>query len=831
MYVEYNGVILERAFTESWEEQVVYDPSGVNMIGNKILMTFQGNVYPDYNTALPQVPFAGNWYDQFTNLTGRTPNTARPSEFWDDGDVSTNVGLPISVDSTVKVSAPNQVYASFKERLNVVLRRLSIPRGDLYVYKWWRPDMTPGRFLPPLVGGRRNPQSQDFDFIFRAYGQNEDDPVLNEERLNVDVNNGPKPIAVKIIQKTDVFAVISFTIEVTKIRCLKGETYWSEPGLDGRLERIPTENMIVSHRVWTEEAIDSHFYTTRTTYGKIRITNANKSAHWYREAWKAPLEDGFRRESVRFSESEDGMTLSYTVTDRQVQNAAPFPATSFNGNIAYSVVNNAEMSLQMTISLVGRVDSPRDALVTRALQAITAKLRSFAHWGNGFVNRFTVSENLEDPPTITANMSAVLYFKNKESKEAPTERELTNLYIPLINLMGQGVEFNKDFYYDRGTKLVEYDRRISASPSPYGYNAYVVTGIERDLDGEERVTWDISKRNDTAQFIRSLATAPCVLETSHSYNNATNQNSENNRLSTSVYQDDSVTNVVTQKRNTGITAQALTYPYTVYKSDITYDVDFKRVVLPQQSPEKYPSEIRAKIIAKQAELNELVASSEQPSQDPIISQDPIEPVNPVNIGGKITRLTNEIKALKRKLNNTRVVELARATPIAHIVIEAERVGRMPDMPSPNEVVTTQEEDEDDVITFTPIASKITHCDPIPAPADNRMVYKVLGVYDYAMSRHIRRNDKIWILSNPVYEGNAYPSDETGVALPTWALGQLSQGDQSCNAQIINEYSQSVLRSAYSGGQLNHKYARSDVMSDASEMSGWNTTKQPQQNEG
>lgn len=818
MYVEYNGVILERAYAESWNEEVVYDSTGVNLIGNKITMTFQGNVYPAY-------------YD---NLNMQLVGGVAQGALTNDSDISTNAQLPNYADKVTgqavsyeqfktpasSTHVANNVYQSFNARLNVILRRLSMPRYDLFVYKWHRP-FTGFDSYPTRIDDYPNLEGRDY--LFKAFSQ--DEQVRNStaglsdaDKRNSDVNNGPRPISVRIVQKTDLFAVISFTVEVTKIRCLAGETYDTDE--KSVLGSDPTnENQcVVSHRCWTEESIDEHFYTTRVTHGRIQIMNPNTSIHWFRRksTYYPALEDGFKRESVRFAESDDGLTLDYTVTDRQVQNAAPFPATSFSGSAAFSVINGAEMSMHMSITLDGRVDCQRQALLVRALQAVTAKLRNFSTASNGFIDKFTVTENLEDPPRITVNMSSKLFVLTKGTTEAPSELQMANIWFPLIGRIGRGVEFSSSFT-TTGNIVVAYDRKKSPNPSPYGYNTYLVPQASE----EGKIKWEELKRSDSAQFLHVVATAPCIVPSSSAQyvEGGGDEGAENNRLTTIVSKTDyGATEFIT--KSTNVTPQALTYPYTVYKSDISYGTDFKRVILPQQSEEKDPDEVRAKIAEKQQELLELIANKPQLIGGGEPPQDIIDQINESE--WKIKKTRSEIEALEKLLNTTRVVELSRPVATARVVIEAERVGRMPEMPNPDEIVTTQASNPDDQISFTPVSVKTSHCDPIPTPMDDRLVYKTIGVYDYAMSRRMRKDDQLWLLTNPMYESGAFPTANDGRELPQWVLDMLSMGNVEFNQKIIEEYRKGTLKNAYAGKQLNHGAETFDTTATMEDMVGWNS---------
>ena len=198
MKVVYNGVVIERALTTSWNEVVQYDEAGVNMLGSKITMTVEGTVTSASLLGYPDTP----------HTTIPRPSSGEP--------------LPENV--------------AYNYRLNNVLRLLEMPRQTLEVY-----DDANGALL------------------FAAYAADYFDSVSNvaeETKRNMDVDNGPKPRNVQVVQQIRNYARVSFTVDVMKIRCLGGETGETPLGDD------PTQGFVVSNRCWTEESLDEAFYIT-----------------------------------------------------------------------------------------------------------------------------------------------------------------------------------------------------------------------------------------------------------------------------------------------------------------------------------------------------------------------------------------------------------------------------------------------------------------------------------------------------------------------------------------------------------------------------------------
>lgn len=764
MHVVYNGVTIYRAMTTSWEETVEYDSSGMNMIGNTIRMSFEGTVFP---LRLFQNP----------TLFLPSPN-------------NTNIGL------LTDAGGENAVTSSFNYRLNALLRQLSMPRGVFLV----------------------NDDVRDAP-IFEAYPQYDaegNQPKIgtadldDRQKRNLDVAGGPKPVSLSVLQVVNQCARVAFTIEIHKIRCLGGETY-----ADGvnQLGANPKDGFVVSNRCWTEETLDDNFYTTRTFTGKLRISSIEKSVHFYRHMYYPPLEDGFRRSSVRFSESENGLELSYTVTDKQVRIAAPYPATAFSGNVSYNIINGANMQFSMNITMVGRPDAPKKMLTARAAQAVQKKLVAVAKNANGFIEKYNISENLGDPPSVSVSVNVQLYAKtksaNSNSKDKP---DVAQLYSPCLDLIGDPVEFEEEMEYDNIVHV--YNRFQSKKPDAYGYEIFSAYTDETQSDEEqtgERNNEDkegSTKNPEAYGFIKCMATAPCALMKPVTSQTGA-MTSELEDYSTKVYKDESDANYPTEQSN--VQEDVFDYPYSVYKSDITYDVDLARFVLPQaklkESETVNAAETAEQIKSKTAELEEKreqLKTLKEESQDSLggITTEPPTGENNENNEGdgnenaegedeqseretqieqlsdQIETLEKEIADLRNKISTTRVIEVARPIARARVVIEAERFGRLPEMPDPDAIITTS---GDDPIIFTPLKHEITLCEPRAARNNDGVSYSCIGTYEYVMSRPFKKGDEVWLLSNPTFQSECYYPKKTlengTITKDTDALTALYNGTQ------------------------------------------------------
>lgn len=743
MKVYYNGITLFRVMTTGWDENVEYDSSGMNMVANKITLSFEGSVL-------------------LNGTTVSIPSTVNPGESL----VSTEYGDC----ETIGIDVQGVPGLTFRQRLNMTLRNLSMSGRTLIVYD--------------------DVLDQEILSAYSSLTEN----LTDVQKRNIDIAGGPKPRSVKVLQIVNEYARVSFTVEVSKIRCLAGETAdIQELGAD------PLAGFVVSNRCWTEESIDANFYTTRTFSGRLRISSPNISVQYYRDLYYPPLEDGFRRESVRFSESEDGLSLSYTVTDKQVRCSAPYPATAFSGSVSYSVINGSDMRMNMQLTMIGRPDAPKDALTARALQAVTNRIQDFTrNQTTGYQEKFNVSENLGDPPSVTVDVAYRLYTKTSGAIGSTTAvDELAKMYAGNIQQIGKPLEFDD---FSDGEYIYSYVRTKSPNPNPYGYDVYFVADdLNADNDGDpdnpdERQPGKNGRDTNTLGFIKCLATVPCAVLAPIEQSMQEAGGDELEALAvTKVVQDKEGVDYVVQEN--GAVEAAIDYPYSFFKSDITYSADFSRFALPKARPvpeqevsgtlsgtltsgtfgatinndgeaigtvtatgegQAFTGSASVTATGKTGAVSITFAST--PSDGTIEGE-----ISGSTISGTVTptggtaisftgTVTWQTTPLPDQGDNTHVVTLARTVPKATVVIEAERYNRLPELPDPEEVVTTTGEDP---IKFVCVKTETTLCEPKPARNNDGVSYSLIGRYEYVMSREYKKGDEVWLLSNPTFESSCY----------------------------------------------------------------------------
>lgn len=178
-----------------------------------------------------------------------------------------------------------------------------------------------------------------------------------------DVNNGPvcTEFTVTNAAANEVWK-IEATFVVCKVECDSG-------GM-----ALGATSGVLSHRWSSVDSLDVNRMTTRTYSGSLTIATANFSPHWFRYLVVPPLQGGFRREAQRFEASDDGLQLRYSITDREVAQAAPYPATKWQVAHTEGARNGMMGFGALQVALWGDGMCDKHALITLGLSLVDALL-------------------------------------------------------------------------------------------------------------------------------------------------------------------------------------------------------------------------------------------------------------------------------------------------------------------------------------------------------------------------------------------------------------------------------------------------------------------------
>lgn len=272
-------------------------------------------------------------------------------------------------------------------------------------------------------------------------------PPTPEYRNNKDrdIDNGPKPRGLNLVQVVnDQILKVEFSIECMKMLC----------------EQAPIYD-VLNNRWSINESMDSDFYTTRTIRGNLRLSAsdyADMNPASFRHIVVPGLERGFKRQTIEYAVSESGLECEYQITDRQVYNSAPWPATDISGSYSSTTADGVTFSTSCHVRLTGSPNSPRRSLIARAVQIVERRLDYYTKLTTGkcWPESASISESIGHDNTVDV---AVTIRENPGNiGNFLTALRTENLGTPLqcAELPGQPLP---------------YDRALSPSPALYGYNS------------------------------------------------------------------------------------------------------------------------------------------------------------------------------------------------------------------------------------------------------------------------------------------------------------------------------------------------------------------------
>ena len=201
-----------------------------------------------------------------------------------------------------------------------------------------------------------------------------DQQNLNKINVKNDIDDGPTPRDVQItnLASNSVWRV-EFEVEWTVAAfCPVFKETSGATELDPNSpvqEQFPNSNGILpdvedlstsraygvrSHSWTCTEDIDSNFFATRTYNGELKLSNPNFNPHDFRYLCRPPLTVGARRKSIQYSESDDKLTLRYTIVDEEINTAAPARFTGLKiRHTESSVLYGAKVKVAVDMVLNG----------------------------------------------------------------------------------------------------------------------------------------------------------------------------------------------------------------------------------------------------------------------------------------------------------------------------------------------------------------------------------------------------------------------------------------------------------------------------------------------
>ena len=174
-----------------------------------------------------------------------------------------------------------------------------------------------------------------------------------------DRNNGPKPLRCDIthLAGSGVFRV-EFEIEICKLECAYDQ---NSAG-------------VLSNRWSVDDEINADWYIRRTVRGRLRLARADLNPQAFRGWVVPPLLNGFRRESMTFTSTPDGLNLDYIIADQQIHASSPSPATTWEATHTESTGDGVTCFGEINVTLHGPAGADKKVLIQLAAQIMEAKL-------------------------------------------------------------------------------------------------------------------------------------------------------------------------------------------------------------------------------------------------------------------------------------------------------------------------------------------------------------------------------------------------------------------------------------------------------------------------
>ncbi len=276
-----------------------------------------------------------------------------------------------------------------------------------------------------------------------------------------DVDNGPKPVSVKLDQISSGSvtgkAIFRLTFEITAavVHC----TGTSGP------------SAVLSNRWAVTETLDDKAYVTRTIRGKLRLASSTGGTlgtslgsvgtsstldGFYRTMVVPALESGMRRESIDYAASANGLEVDYTVVDRQTHTSAPWPAMRMEATHTESTQDGSRWSSECHVRLDGHPGASKIELIAWGIRVLEDRLYSF--------------DLIQDPNTaLMVEQFTVTEYIGDENSVELTLRISTNIFKNDKIIMGCSVEKLGSALQLANLGSYKYDPITSPTPYAVGY--------------------------------------------------------------------------------------------------------------------------------------------------------------------------------------------------------------------------------------------------------------------------------------------------------------------------------------------------------------------------
>lgn len=335
----YNGVLMRDCELLDFDQRIIYDESNTDVVYSKFSIRVA-------STLIGLVQYAGTF-----KPTPADFNREHPSTVWILDDMSDQ-------------NMPSRLV-EIQTRMQEDRKDFALSFGSNVFEDGRDPPNTYNSVL--LASGEISDTQHD---IFTYTNVTSGPPGPRSDYL--DVNNGPKPLECKIQHLFGGRSVrLEFAIEVCVCKC-SGDGKAEPP--ESSLEAIGKNFAVLNNRWSLSESKDDDWKTTRTIAGTLRVRDQRYWAHAMRYLVVPPLLNGYKRVSQEFANDKTGLTLTYSIKDRE-ENAAPPPGCiEWSGQYTITQGEGQAMFIHdCSVSVTGPPGADKSILLGSAINVVLKK--------------------------------------------------------------------------------------------------------------------------------------------------------------------------------------------------------------------------------------------------------------------------------------------------------------------------------------------------------------------------------------------------------------------------------------------------------------------------
>ena len=270
--------------------------------------------------------------------------------------------------------------------------------------------------------------------------------IIGQDGVHFDVEEGPKPKALNVVRYIPGtgsgnagFFEIEYEIQFTVFNPRGGPSdHGNGGGTPFQKDKPHTVKgsefpgvVLVSNKYSVQQTMDDRFYTILNYSGEIR-----RQGHFQNPPDASTLQKmfvefipclyaGFARSTISWTQSKDGMTWSYTFTDKEVYAAPPNPASKWGGEFTCGLRENGTfMDLAVSVTLEGDPGVNPGDLLLRAFRVAFLRLGLYGsavspRYNEFIIDNISFTEKLADN-TVSVEVQGrrIVLHKGADGKEA-----------------------------------------------------------------------------------------------------------------------------------------------------------------------------------------------------------------------------------------------------------------------------------------------------------------------------------------------------------------------------------------------------------------------------